>query len=74
MKNTTNQEDKKSERVKGEKRIFVKNLTGYDDIICEFDLCTFYLLNRVVLETVPQKCSVKISQNLRKISVPGSLF
>ena len=57
---------KKVKETKEEKRIFVKNLKGYDDIICKFDLCTFYLLDRVVIETVPQKCSVKISQNSKE--------
>ena len=53
---------------KKENRIFVKNPTGNDDIVCEFVLCTFNLVDRVVIEAVAQRCSVKnvfleISQN-----------
>ena len=43
----TKQEDKKAEKTKEEKRISVENLTECDDIICEFILFTFNLLNRV---------------------------
>ena len=39
---------KKKKKTKEEKRISVKNLTGYDDIVCEFALRTFNLLDRVV--------------------------
>ena len=49
---TTKQEDKKkkkkAKKTKEEKRISVKNLTGYDDIVCEFPLCIRNLLNRIV--------------------------
>ena len=38
----------KAKETKDEKRIFVENLTGYDDIVCEFALCTFNLFDRVV--------------------------
>ena len=38
----------KAKETKEEKRISVENLTGYDDIICDFALCTFNLLDRVV--------------------------
>ena len=53
---------------KEENRIFVKNPAGNDDIVCEFALCTFNLLDRVVIEAVAQRRSVKkvfleISQN-----------
>ena len=47
-KNKKKQEDKKSKKTKEEKRISVENLTGYEDIVCEFALCTFNLLTRVV--------------------------
>ena len=36
----------KTEETKEEKRISVENLTGYNDIVCEFALCTFNLLDR----------------------------
>ena len=39
---------KKAKKTKKEKRIFVENLTGYDDIACEFALCTFPLFDQVV--------------------------
>ena len=43
------QEDKKkAKETKEEKIISVENLTGYDDIVCEFVLGTFNLLDRVV--------------------------
>ena len=29
------------QKAKGGKRISVENLTGYDNIVCEFALCTF---------------------------------
>ena len=38
----------KAKETKEEKRICVENLTGYDDIVWEFPLCTFNLLGRVV--------------------------
>ena len=63
-----------------EKRIFVKNLMGYDDIICEFALCTFNLLDRVAIEPVAQRCLKKVlSEEIfrkiqRKMPVPVSLF
>ena len=38
----------KSKETKKEKRIYVENPTGYNDIGCEFALCTFNLLDRVV--------------------------
>ena len=31
-----------------EKRISVENQTGYNDIVCEFVLCTFNLFDRVL--------------------------
>ena len=34
----------KAKETKEEKRISVEDLTGYDDIVCEFALCTFNLL------------------------------
>ena len=39
---------KKAKKTKKEKRIFVENLTGYDDIACEFALCIFPLFDQVV--------------------------
>ena len=33
----------KGKETKEERRIHLKNLTGYDDIFCEFTLCTFNL-------------------------------
>ena len=36
------------EETKEEKRIYVENLTEFDDIVCEFTLCIFDLLDRVV--------------------------
>ena len=39
---------KKAQATKEEKRITVENLTGYDDIVCKFALCTFNLLDRVM--------------------------
>ena len=30
------------------KREYQKNVTGYNDIFCEFALCTFNLLDRVM--------------------------
>ena len=44
---TTTRRQKPKETKKG-KRISVENLTGYDDIVCEFVLCTFNLLDRLV--------------------------
>ena len=38
--------EKKKKRT--EKGIPVENLTGYDDIVCEFAMCTFNLLDRVL--------------------------
>ena len=38
----------KAKETKEEKTISVENLTGHDDIVCEFALCTFNLLDRVV--------------------------
>ena len=38
----------KEKETKEKKRVSVENLTGYDDIVCEFALCTFNLLDRVV--------------------------
>ena len=39
---------KEAKDTKKEKRISVGNLTGYDDIVCEFAMCTFKLRNRVL--------------------------
>ena len=38
----------KAKETKKEKRISVENRVGYDDIVCEFDLLTFNLLDRDV--------------------------
>ena len=35
----------KAKETKDEKRISVENLTGFDDIVYEFALCSFNLLN-----------------------------
>ena len=43
-KKTKKQEDKKAKETKEEKRISLENLTGYDNIVCEFALCTFNVL------------------------------
>ena len=43
-----NKKTKKAKETKKEKRISEENLTGYDDVVCEFALCTFNLLDRVV--------------------------
>ena len=39
---------KKAKGTKKEKRVFVENLTGYNDIVCEFSLCNFTLFDQVV--------------------------
>ena len=46
--NISNSKTEKAKETKEEKRIFKENLTGYSDIVCEFALCTFNLLDRVV--------------------------
>ena len=38
----------KAKETKEKKRIYVENLTGYDDIVCEFALYTCKFLDRVV--------------------------
>ena len=38
-----NKKTKKAKETKEENRISLENLTGYDDIVCEFALCTFSL-------------------------------
>ena len=38
----------KTNETKEQKRTSVENLTGYYDIVCEFALFTFNLLDRVV--------------------------
>ena len=43
-----NKKTKKGKETKTEDRIYVENLTGYYDIVCEFALCTFNLLDQVV--------------------------
>ena len=43
-KQTTATRKKKPKETKEEKRISVQNLTGYDNIVCDFALCTFNLL------------------------------
>ena len=45
QKKTTRQ---KAKETKEEKRISVENLTEYDDIVCEFALCSFNLFDRLV--------------------------
>ena len=43
---------KKAKKTKKEKRIYVENLTGYDDIVCEFALSTFIWSSREFLLVV----------------------
>ena len=38
----------KAKETKEEKGIFLENLTGYNDIVCEFALYAFDLLDRVM--------------------------
>ena len=40
-KQKTNKKTKKAKESKEKKRMHMKNLTEYDDIVCEFALCTF---------------------------------
>ena len=40
-----NEKTKKCKETKEEKRISMENLKGYNDIVCEFSLCTFNLFN-----------------------------
>ena len=40
-KKPTNKKTKKAQENEEEKRISLENLTGYDDIVREFALCTF---------------------------------
>ena len=44
----THTHKQKVKETKEEKRIYVENLTGYNDIVCEFALCTFNLHDQVV--------------------------
>ena len=37
----------KAKKTKEEKKISLENLTGYNDIVCEFAMCTFKVLDRV---------------------------
>ena len=39
---------KKAKETKEEKRMSVENLTGYNDIVFEFAMCTFNLFDRAV--------------------------
>ena len=39
---------KKKKKKRKEKGISAENLTGYDDIVCEFAMCAFNLLDRVL--------------------------
>ena len=48
-KKKTNKKTKKAKECKEKKRMYVKNLTAYDDIVCEFALRTFNLLNHLVI-------------------------
>ena len=48
IKKKRTQRLKKANETKEEKRISVENLTGYVDIVCEFALRTFNLLDQVV--------------------------
>ena len=42
-KKTTKKRIQKANETAEEERISVENLTGYDDIVCEFVLCNFNL-------------------------------
>ena len=44
---------KNKQTKKEEKRVSVKNLTIYNDIFCEFAMCTFNLLLVVSLVSLP---------------------
>ena len=49
LKKTTNITRRQiAKETKEEMRTYVENLTEYDDIVCEFPLCTFNLLDQVV--------------------------
>ena len=48
QKKTKNTKTENAKETKEEKGVSVKNLTGYDDIVCRFALCTFKLLDRVL--------------------------
>ena len=39
---------KNQKKAKKEKRVYMENLTGYDDIVCELALYTFNLLDQIV--------------------------
>ena len=43
-----NKKTKKAKETKEEKRISAENLTGYNDIVCEFALCLMNLFDGVV--------------------------
>ena len=45
-KTTTIIRKQKAKETKEEKRISVENLTEYDDIVCEYALCTFNLFDQ----------------------------
>ena len=45
--NKAKRQEKANETIE-EKGLSVENLMGYDDIVCEFAMCTFNLLDRVV--------------------------
>ena len=48
LKKKTKTGRQKAKETKKEKRISAENLTGYDDIVCEFNLCICILLDQVV--------------------------
>ena len=48
FKNNTLAYKQKAKETKEKKRSCVENLTGYDDIVCEFAVRTFNLRDRVV--------------------------
>ena len=39
---------KNQKKAKKEKRVYMENLTGHDDIVCELALYTFNLLDQIV--------------------------
>ena len=42
------QQQQQQQQQKHTEQTYVENLTGYDDSVCEFALCTFDLLDHVV--------------------------
>ena len=49
IKQKNQNQNKQANTKKVKKKISEENLTGYNDIVCEFGLCNFNLLDRVVM-------------------------